>query len=104
MRAVLVVAHFCVAVAAPAAPRSSRPSRRIPPLADSADQVMYGARFNLTDKGLQRAQLDADTAYFFDDNTRIELEPVHTTFFTATGAKDAVLTSSAAPTTAAPAT
>jgi LPS export ABC transporter protein LptC len=63
------------------------------PLADSADQVMYGARFNLTDQGLQRAQLQADTAYFFDDNTRIELEKVHTTFFTSTGAKDAVLTS-----------
>ena len=63
------------------------------PLADSADQVMYGARFNLTDKGLQRAQLESDTAYFFEDNTRIELEKVHTTFFTATGAKNAVLTS-----------
>jgi LPS export ABC transporter protein LptC len=63
------------------------------PLADSADQVMYGMRFNLTDKGLERAQLQADTAYFFDDNTRIELQNVHTTFFTATGAKNAVLTS-----------
>jgi LPS export ABC transporter protein LptC len=63
------------------------------PLADSADQVMYGARFNLTDKGLQRAHLESDTAYFFEDNTRIELEKVHTTFFTATGAKNAVLTS-----------
>lgn len=54
---------------------------------------MYGARFKLTDQGLERAQLEADTAYFFDDNTRIELENVHTTFFTITGAKDAVLTS-----------
>jgi LPS export ABC transporter protein LptC len=63
------------------------------PLADSADQVMYGTSFILADKGLQRAQLHADTAYFFDDNTRIELEKVNTTFFTATGAKDAVLTS-----------
>jgi LPS export ABC transporter protein LptC len=54
---------------------------------------MYGARFKLTDQGLERAQLEADTAYFFDDNTRIELENVHTTFFTVTGAKDAVLTS-----------
>ena len=63
------------------------------PLADSADQVMFNARFNLTDKGLQRAQLESDTAYFFEDNTRIELEKVHTTFFTATGAKNAVLTS-----------
>jgi LPS export ABC transporter protein LptC len=63
------------------------------PLADSADQVMYGMRFNLTDKGLERAQLQSDTAYFFDDNTRIELQKVHTTFFTPTGAKNAVLTS-----------
>lgn len=63
------------------------------PLADSADQVMYNARFNLTDQGISRAHMIADTAYFFDDNTRIELEKVNTTFFTATGAKDAVLTS-----------
>ncbi|HEY3746416.1 MAG TPA: LPS export ABC transporter periplasmic protein LptC [Gemmatimonadaceae bacterium] len=62
-------------------------------LADSADQVMYNARFNLTDQGLQRAHLESDTAYFFDDNTRIELEKVHTTFYTATGEKNAVLTS-----------
>ncbi|HMF88947.1 MAG TPA: LPS export ABC transporter periplasmic protein LptC, partial [Gemmatimonadaceae bacterium] len=58
-----------------------------------ADQVMYGVRFKLTDGGVDRAQLRADTAYFFDDNTRIELENVNTTFFTTTGAKDAVLTS-----------
>lgn len=63
------------------------------PLADSADQVMYGARLVLTDQGLARARLESDTAYFFDDNTRVELEKVHTTFFTVTGAKNAVLTS-----------
>jgi LPS export ABC transporter protein LptC len=62
-------------------------------LADSADQVMYNARLKITDQGLSRAQLESDTAYFFDDNTRIELEKVHTTFFTATGEKNAVLTS-----------
>ncbi|MEA2707037.1 MAG: hypothetical protein QOH22_1825, partial [Gemmatimonadaceae bacterium] len=63
------------------------------PLADSADQVMYGMTFVLHDKGLNRALLKSDTAYFFDENTRIELENVHTTFFTSTGAKNAVLTS-----------
>ncbi|MGH7602700.1 MAG: LPS export ABC transporter periplasmic protein LptC [Gemmatimonadaceae bacterium] len=63
------------------------------PLADSADQVMYGARLVLTDQGLARARLESDTAYFFDDNTRVELEKVHTTFFTVTGEKNAVLTS-----------
>jgi LPS export ABC transporter protein LptC len=63
------------------------------PLADSADQIMYNARLVLTDQGVARANLEADTAYFFDDNTRVELEPVHTTFFTSTGLKNAVLTS-----------
>lgn len=63
------------------------------PLADSADQVMFGAKFNLTDKGLHRARLNADTAYFFDENTRVELENVHTTFFNSAGVRDAVLTS-----------
>ncbi|HMJ20087.1 MAG TPA: LPS export ABC transporter periplasmic protein LptC [Gemmatimonadaceae bacterium] len=92
MRAIvfLVVSVVC---AGACSTKKQPPVATHSPLADSADQVMYGARFNLTDKGLQRAQLEADTAYFFEDNTRIELEPVHTTFFTATGAKDAVLTS-----------
>ena len=54
---------------------------------------MYGARFNLTDQGVMHAQLLADTAYFFDDNTRVELMHVNSTFFTSTGVKSAVLTS-----------
>lgn len=72
--------------------------RRQPPvasrrsLADSADQVMFGVHFNLTDKGVARAALLADTALFFNDNTRVELERVNSTFFTTTGAKNAVLT------------
>src|SRR5687767_13822138 len=61
-------------------------------LADSADQVMFGTRFNLTDKGLSRAELVADTAYFFDENTRIELRTMEVTFFTTSGARDAYLT------------
>lgn len=62
-------------------------------LADSADQVMYHAKSILTDRGVMKAELHADTGYFFDDNTRIEMRAVETTFFTATGAKNAVLTS-----------
>lgn len=93
MRAVFVIGILAIASAGACNSKKQPPVATHSPLADSADQVMYGARFNLTDKGLARARLEADTAYFFDDNTRIELEPVHTTFFTATGAKDAVLTS-----------
>ncbi|HUR91536.1 MAG TPA: LPS export ABC transporter periplasmic protein LptC [Gemmatimonadaceae bacterium] len=62
-------------------------------MADSADQVMFGASFNMTERGVIRAELQADTAYFFDDNTRIELDDVNTIFYTTAGMKDAVLTS-----------
>ena len=62
------------------------------PLADTADQIMYNSRFVLSDQGIARAQMHSDTAYFFDDNTRMEFENPNVTFFTSTGAKDAVLT------------
>ncbi len=62
-------------------------------LADSADQVMFHIRTVLTDRGMLRADLRADTAFFFNDNTKIELRGVNTTFYTNTGQKNAVLTS-----------
>jgi LPS export ABC transporter protein LptC len=84
--AALIASAGCTEKTAPPVARKSA-------LADSADQVMYGAHFNLTDKGLARAELLSDTAYFFDDNTRIELRKVATTFYTTSGARDAYLTS-----------
>jgi LPS export ABC transporter protein LptC len=61
-------------------------------LADSAEQVLYNMRSLLTDKGIQRGELFADSAYIFDDNTRIELRKVRATFNTSTGAKDGTMT------------
>jgi LPS export ABC transporter protein LptC len=84
--AALIASAACTEKTAPPVARKSA-------LADSADQLMYGAHFNLTDKGLARAELLSDTAYFFDDNTRIELRKVATTFYTTSGARDAYLTS-----------
>src|SRR4051812_24311298 len=60
-------------------------------LADSAEQVMFNVRALLTDKGVQRGEMFADTAYIFDDNTRFELRKVRTTFNTVTGTKDGVM-------------
>jgi LPS export ABC transporter protein LptC len=60
-------------------------------MADSAEQVMYNVHSLLTDKGVQRGELFADTVYIFDDNTRFELRKVHATFNTSTGAKDGVM-------------
>lgn len=61
-------------------------------LADSADQVLYGARFTITDRGLRRADIEGDTAYFFHDNTRMVLRPLRGIFFSANGAKDGIIT------------
>lgn len=91
MRWILAVA----ALAAFAACDDNRatPVMQIATIADSADQIMFGTSFNLTDRGLSRAELMADTAYFFDDNTRVELRKVEATFYTTSGARDAYLTS-----------
>lgn len=63
------------------------------PLADSADQLMFGINTLLTDRGVRNVELQADTAFFFDENTRIELRGVTLTFYTRTGEKNSVLTS-----------
>ena len=62
-------------------------------LADSADQVLFGANAILTDRGVMRADLLADTAYFFDEGTRVEMRVVKVTFFNTTGTRSGVLTS-----------
>lgn len=59
---------------------------------DSADQVAFGFRTLVTDGGLLRAEVLADTALFLDQNTRVSLRNVHGDFFGATGAKEATLT------------
>jgi LPS export ABC transporter protein LptC len=74
--------------------RGATPAAPHNPLADSADQVVFGARSKMTDGGVSKSDLYSDTAYFFDDNTRIEMRGhVLVTFFTDVGAKNAVLTS-----------
>ena len=60
-------------------------------LADSAEQVMYNVHFLLTNSGVQRGEVFADTAYIFDENTRFDLRKVRSTFNTSTGAKDGVM-------------
>lgn len=60
---------------------------------DSADQVMFGVQFYVSDAGLRRAEVKSDTALMFEENTRTELRKVNATFYTAQGAPNATLTS-----------
>ncbi|MEN9791006.1 MAG: hypothetical protein RLZZ63_664 [Gemmatimonadota bacterium] len=62
-------------------------------LLDTADQVAFGFRTLVTDGGLLRAEVFADTALFQNQNTKIVLLRVTGDFFGATGAKAATATS-----------
>lgn len=91
----LGIAMFALAVAALGACNDvqSPPTVQGTLLPDSAEQMAFGVHFVLTSEGVRRAELEADTALFYDQNTRIELRQVRTIFFTETGEQDAVLTS-----------
>lgn len=70
-----------------------------PPLAkesvipDSAEQMAFSVTVHLTDAGVRRAQLKADTMLVYDEGTRMQVHGVHTTFFTDAGVQNAILTS-----------
>jgi len=63
-----------------------------PGLADTADQVFFGAKFLLTTAGIQRGDLTADTAYILEDQTRFDLRRTHVVFTTETGAPQGTMT------------
>lgn len=63
---------------------------------DSADQVAFGSRTLVTDGGLLRAEIFADTTMFLDQSTRIAMRVVHGDFFNAVGSKDATMVSNQA--------
>ena len=60
---------------------------------DTADQTLFGVRLVMADHGVQRAAMEADTGFTYEDNSRFELRVVRSTFYTETGLKDATLTS-----------
>jgi LPS export ABC transporter protein LptC len=80
-----------VGVAACQKKGAAPPVKRGRTMADSAEQVMLNVRMLLVDRGVQRGEMFADTAYVFDDNTRFEFRKVRATFNTTTGTKDGVM-------------
>jgi LPS export ABC transporter protein LptC len=93
MRRLLVVSAIAALSVAGCSRQSGAPlAKSGVSLADSAEQVLFNMRSLLTDKGIQRGELFADSAYIFDDNTRIELRKVRATFNTSTGVKDGTMT------------
>lgn len=60
-------------------------------LADSADQVLFDVRYLLTESGVKRGQLFADTLFVLGDQTRFLLRRVRANFSTETGAPNGTL-------------
>lgn len=61
--------------------------------ADSADQVLLSMSHYMTNDGIQRAHVRADTAYFYSPSQTAELRNVHITFYDTRGAQTSTLTS-----------
>lgn len=64
--------------------------------ADSADQIMENVHITLFVKGLRRAEVFADTAYTFDEQTRFDFRRARATFNKETGAPDGTMTANRA--------
>lgn len=60
---------------------------------DSADQVLFGLKHNLTTNGVLRAHLEADTAYFYQASQRADLRGVKVIFYSPQGVETSTLTS-----------
>jgi LPS export ABC transporter protein LptC len=62
-----------------------------PSAADSADQVLVGATYLLSTRGIQRGELRADTAFVLNEQTRFDLRKAHVVFTTAAGAPEGTM-------------
>ena len=86
MRRALVLMAATLSLAAACKDSNQPPVVSGATAADSADQMFLGMKTIMTTKGVQRADLTADTAFVLEDQTRFDLRNPHVIFTTETGA------------------
>ena len=86
MRASYLAALAAIALAVACKDSNQPPVVSGATAADSADQMFLGMKTILTSKGVQRADLTADTAFVLEDQTKFDLRKPHVVFTTETGA------------------
>lgn len=59
---------------------------------DTADQVLEGFSHYVTNEGIRRSRVEADTAFFYEPTQVTELHKVKVTFFDLKGAESSTLT------------
>ena len=87
-----IVASIAILATAACHDAPQTPVASNPGIADTADQVFFGAQFLLTTAGIQRGDLTADTAYVLEDQTRFDLRRTRVVFTTETGAPQGTMT------------
>ena len=60
-------------------------------LSDSADQVIFDGRFFVTQSGVNRGEMRADTIFVFNDNSKFLLQRITGEFSTETGAPNGTI-------------
>jgi LPS export ABC transporter protein LptC len=60
---------------------------------DTADQVLEGFSHYVTNQGVRRSRVEADTAYFYENTQVTDLRKVKVTFYDIKGAESSTLTS-----------
>jgi LPS export ABC transporter protein LptC len=60
---------------------------------DSADQILEGFSHYVTNQGVRRSRVEADTAYFYENTQITELRRVKVTFYNIKGEESSTLTS-----------
>lgn len=98
-RVLLMCAAIVVSLTAAACPRKATGAKPVASksaaIPDSADQVIFGLRMTMNDQSVSKGILLSDTAFMYDDATRVVMRRVNVTFFTPQGVRDGVLTSRA---------
>ncbi len=92
MRQLVLCVAAAAAIATLACGKSTTPVTAKPGIADSADQVLFHTRTVLTNSGIQRAELFADTTYVLDNQTRFDLRRVKLNFTKDNGAPNGTMT------------
>jgi LPS export ABC transporter protein LptC len=84
---------LAVAVAASGCRKTSKPpvAAEAVALSDSADQVIFDGRFFVTQSGLNRGEMRADTIFVFNDNSKFLLRRITGEFSTETGAPNGTI-------------
>lgn len=87
----IILAVAVVTIAAEGCRQTSQPPVGEVALSDSADQIIFDGRFFVTQSGVKRGEMRADTIYVFNDNSKFLLRQIDGDFSTETGAPNGTI-------------